>query len=64
MPSVDLLDFTAASRQRAEWLDGISRMVTISCGLTPVEAARLIGAKQCLSCGAYQNINGDLPCNH
>jgi hypothetical protein len=40
------------------------RSVTAGCGLTPAEQARLIGAKTCLSCGAYQSIDGSLPCGH
>ncbi|MDR5815820.1 hypothetical protein QCE62_19725 [Caballeronia sp. LZ033] len=38
--------------------------VSAACGLTPAERARLIGAKQCIACGAYQDIHGVLPCGH
>lgn len=48
----------------AEFQAETLRKVAIACGLTAPEQARLIGAKQCLSCGAYQTITGDLPCDH
>lgn len=40
------------------------RKVAEACGLTLAEQGRLIGAKQCLSCGAYQSVDGALPCDH
>lgn len=57
MPQIDpsaLLDF------QEEMLAEVSR----ACNLTREEHARLIGARQCGSCGAYQDFRGDLPCGH
>ncbi|MFM0135068.1 hypothetical protein [Caballeronia grimmiae] len=44
--------------------EAMLKQVVTACGLTPAEQARLIGAKQCIACGAYQDINGVLPCGH
>lgn len=44
--------------------EALLKQVVTACGLTPAEQARLIGAKQCIACGAYQDIHGVLPCGH
>jgi hypothetical protein len=64
LETLDIAPPGAPQSALADYHVAMLYFISVACGFTAAEAARFIGAKQCLSCGAYQTITGSLPCDH